>query len=77
MRMYAGLDVSDKATHVCVVDAEGSILWRGVCATDPQAIAAVLLRHAPQVARVVLETGALSGFLYHGLIERGVPITCI
>lgn len=77
MRMYAGLDVSDKATHVCVVDAEGSILWRGVCATDPQAIAAVLLRHAPQVARIVLETGALSGFLYHGLIERGVPITCI
>jgi hypothetical protein len=24
MRMYAGLDVSEKATHVCVVDAEGS-----------------------------------------------------
>lgn len=27
--------------------------------------------------RVVLETGPLSTFLYHGLIERGVPIECI
>ena len=31
----------------------------------------------PDVTRVVLETGALSAFLYHGLIERGVPVTCI
>jgi transposase len=26
---------------------------------------------------VVLETGSLSAFLYHGLVERGVPVTCI
>lgn len=77
MTIYAGLDVSDKATHVCVVDADGGVLWRGVCATDPQAIAAMLARHAPGLSRVVLETGALSAFLYHGLIERGVAVTCI
>jgi transposase len=77
MTIYAGLDVSDKTTHVCVVDAEGTIVWRGVCATDPEVIAKTLERHARGLARVVLETGSLSAFLYHGLIERAVPAICI
>jgi len=77
MTIYAGLDVSDKTTHVCVVDAEGGIVWRGVCATDPEVIAKTLGRHAGGLVRVVLETGSLSAFLYHGLIERDVPVTCI
>jgi transposase len=77
MRVYAGLDVSDKSTHICVVDGEGTEVWRGVCATDPQALALMLERRCPDLVRVVLETGALSAFLYHGLIERGVPAICI
>ena len=31
----------------------------------------------PWLARVVLETGPLSTFLYHGLVERGVSVECI
>ena len=77
MAIFAGLDVSDKTTHLCVVDGEGAIAWRGVCATDPDAIAKTLERHGRGVTRVVLETGALSTFLYHGLVERDVPVTCI
>jgi len=77
MTIYAGLDVSDKMTHVCVVDSEGTCLWRGACATDPDVIAKTLGRHAVGLVRVVLETGPLSAFLYHGLIERGVAVTCI
>jgi transposase len=30
MMLYAGLDVSDKATHVCVVDGEGAVVRRDV-----------------------------------------------
>jgi len=74
---YCGLDVSDKTTHICVVDGEGKVVWRGVGATDPQALAAMLGKHCQGLARVVLETGSLSAFLYHGLIERNVPVTCI
>jgi hypothetical protein len=74
---YAALDVSDKTTHVCVVDKEGTIIWRGVCATDPEALATVLKKRCPAVIRVVLETGPLSSFLYHGLIERGLPAICV
>ena len=77
MTLYAGLDVSDKSTHVCVVDTDGAIRWRGVCATDPETVAATLVRHAAGVERVVLETGALSAFLYNGLNERAVPVVCI
>ncbi len=77
MTLYAGLDVGEKATHLCVVDGEGGVVWRGACATDPEMLAFTLGKHAPGLARVVPETGALSAFLYHGLLERGVPAACI
>ena len=47
-------------THVCVVDGGGAITWRGVCATDPEVLAKTLVRHARDLKRAVLETGALS-----------------
>lgn len=77
MTIYAGLDVSDKTTHICVVDGEGVVVRRDVVASDPEVLAKWLKRHCPSLARVVLETGALSTFLYHGLIERDVPAVCI
>ena len=30
MTMYAGLDVSDKTTHICVTDGEGAVIRRDV-----------------------------------------------
>lgn len=74
MTVFAGMDVGDKASHICVVDDEGAIVWRGVCATDPEAIAGTLRRHAPDLSRVVLETGSLSTFIHHGLAERAIPV---
>jgi transposase len=47
------------------VDGDGSIRWRGARATDPEVMAKTLRRHAGGLLRVVLETGALSAFLYH------------
>ena len=75
--VYAGLDISDKSTHLCVVDGSGVVVWSGACATDPEVIARTLTSRAAGVVRVVLETGPLSAFLYHGLVERGVPVTCV
>ena len=77
MSIYAGLDVSDKTTHVCVVDVEGRVLRRDVVASDPGALAKLLNRHCAGVVRVVLETGPLATFLYHGLVEQGVAVECI
>jgi transposase len=77
MTIFAGLDVSDKTVHVCVVDDAGVVLQRDVVATDPEVLAKWLKRHCSVLVRVVLETGPLSTFLYHGLVERGVPAICI
>ena len=77
MEVYVGLDVSDKSTHLCVVDGSGDVIWSGACATDPEVIARTLKTRAPGLARVILETGSLSAFLYHGLFERGLPVACV
>ncbi len=77
MSIYAGLDVSDKTTHICVVDVDGQVLRRDVVASDPVALTKWLNRHCHDFVRVVLETGPLSTFLYHGLIERDVAVECI
>ena len=70
VEVYVGLDVSDKSTHLWVVDATGAVRWSGACATDPEVIARTLKTRAAGLARVILETGPLSAFLYHGLIEE-------
>jgi len=44
MSIYAGLDVSDKTTHICVVDVEGRSVRRDVVASDPDALAKWLNR---------------------------------
>jgi transposase len=59
------------------MDGSGAVVWSGACATDPEAIARTLKTRAVGLVRAVLETGPLSAFLYHGLVERGVPVTCV
>jgi transposase len=77
MPAYAALDVSMKATSIHIVDDTGARLWRGKVATDPGPIAEALRRHAPDLARVGLETGCWSTWLYHGLVDRGLPVACM
>ena len=55
MSIYAGLDVSDNTTHICVVDADGKVLRRDVVASDPDVLAKWLNKHCADLARVVLE----------------------
>jgi hypothetical protein len=71
MRSYAGSDVSEQATHVCVVDAAGEVVFRGVCRTEPGALRQLLAKRAPDLGRAVLETGALASWLSHGLGDCG------
>ncbi len=40
--VYAGLDISDKQTHICMMDLSGAVAWRGKCASDPRAISVAL-----------------------------------
>ena len=77
MEHYVGLDVSLKLTAICIVDRTGKIVREGVVASDPEAIAAFVKSHAPHVARIGLETGATSTWLWTELNKMGLPVICI
>ena len=77
MEHYVGLDVSLKLTAICIVDRAGKIVREGVVASDPQLIAAFVRSHAPHAARVGLETGATSTWLWTELNKMGLPVICI
>jgi transposase len=59
------------------VRRDGKRVWRGKCASDPQALAGLIRKHAPEVERVVFETGPLSIWFYHALSAEGLPAICI
>jgi transposase len=56
MEYFAGLDISMKETHICVMDREGNVVRETKAATLPAAIA-VELAKAPVTQRIVFETG--------------------
>jgi transposase len=77
MTLYAGLDVSQEVTEVCVIDGDGRRIWRGKCPSDPKHIAIVLREHAADAVRIGMETGPLAIWLWHGLRALDVPIDCL
>jgi transposase len=72
-----GLDVSQKTTAICVIDAEGRRIWRGDCPTHPEIISALVSRHAGSDAKVGVETGAMTPWLVHGLRASGLQVECL
>jgi len=77
MPYFVGLDVSQKTTSICVVDANGRRIWRGVCATAPEQIEQKVKRHAGDGARIGIETGAMTPWLVHELRGRGLDVVCL
>src|SRR5512145_1692898 len=76
-RTYAGLDVSLKETAICIVDEAGRIVWERMVPTGPVAIASHLVKHAPGLERVGLESGATSAWLWRELRAHGLPAVCL
>ena len=74
MQFYVGLDVSLKRTEICVVDASGRMLWRGVADTHPEMIAEKLGRWRDGLVRVGLETGSMTPWLARELAAEGLPV---
>src|SRR3712207_6869122 len=70
MPHYAAFDVSDKDTAIHVLDEHGGLVWKGKRASEPEALAAALRRHAPELRRGGLGTGPPAPSLYHSLKAR-------
>jgi Transposase and inactivated derivatives len=57
--------------------SNGKIEREGVVTSDPETIAAFVKSHAPHVARIGLEAGATSTWLWTELNKMGLPVICI
>jgi transposase len=74
MEHYAGIDVSLEMSSVCVVDATGRILREAKVASEPEALIGWLRGLGLELARVGLEAGPLSQWLYAAMREAGLPV---
>src|SRR4051812_26859158 len=74
MEHYAGIDVSLEMGSVCVVDATGRILREAKVASEPEALIGWLRGLGLELARVGLEAGPLSQWLYAAMRDAGLPI---
>ena len=77
MDYYAGIDVSLESASVCVVDRTGNVVREGKVASTPEALIAWFLAFGQDVARIGLEAGPLSQWLYAGLRSAGLEAELI
>ncbi len=74
MEQYAGIDVSLESASVCVVDETGRIVREAKLACEPAALIAWLGKLEVGMARLGLEAGPLSQWLYAGMREVGLSV---
>jgi len=74
MEYYAGIDVSLEASCVCVVDGAGKIVKEAKVPSEPEALIGWFKARPFSLARIGLEAGPLSQWLYAGLKEEGLAV---
>ena len=74
MEHYAGIDVSLESASLCVVDASGRIVREAKVASEPEVLIGWFASLGLAVARIGLEAGPLSQWLYAGMREVGLPV---
>jgi transposase len=74
MNHYAGIDVSLECSSVCVVDASGKIVREAKVASEPAALIGWFGAHGGELARIGLEAGPLSQWLYAALKAAGLAV---
>ncbi len=77
MDQYVALDVSLQKTAVCVLNVSGRVLIEADVPSEPAALIAFIQTHAPRAARVGLESGPTSPWLWHSLKAAGLPVVCM
>src|SRR5438094_10045659 len=74
MDHYAGIDVSLEYSSVCVVEAGGKIVREGKVLSEPEALIAWFGSLGFGLARIGLEAGPLSQWLYAAMQEAGLAV---
>jgi transposase len=74
MEHYAGIDVSLEQSSLCVVDATGRVVREAKVASEPEALIGWFRGLGLGVARVGLEAGPLSQWLYAAMRDAGLAV---
>lgn len=74
MDHYAGIDVSLECSSVCVVDVKGKIVREAKVASEPEALIAWFRSLGFDLARIGLEAGPLSQWLYAAMKQAGLMV---
>ena len=74
MDHYAGIDVSLECSSLCVVDAKGKIVREAKVASEPEALIVWFRSLGFDLARIGLEAGPLSQWLYAAMKQAGLTV---
>lgn len=77
MTYYAGLDVSLRSTHICIIDDDGELLAEGKTDSEVADIIAFLDELDIEITEVGLEAGTLTQYLTYGLQFAGYEVVCM
>src|SRR3989441_8932718 len=74
MDHYAGIDVSLEYSSVCVVDASGKIVREAKVVSEPETLIGWFSSLGFELARIGLEAGPLSQWLYAAMKQAGLAV---
>jgi transposase len=77
MGLFVGLDVSLETVSICVVDADGLVVWETRVAGEPEAVLDALRTRIDHVSRIGLEAGPTSEWIAGRLLQAGLPVVCL
>jgi transposase len=77
MTSFVGLDVSLGTTSICIIKADGAMVWEGKTESEPASLVKALTRYRDGIKLVGIEACPLSEWLYGALVESGFKAVCI
>jgi transposase len=76
-KIFAGLDVADQTTAICLLDGAGRTIHQASAITTPAAIAKVLKPYRRFLVGVGQESGTKARWLHNELSARQFPMLCL
>ena len=77
MEQYAGIDVSLEFSSICIVDAGGKVIREAKVASEPSALIEWFATQGMVIARIGLEAGPLSQWLYAEMRAAGWAVELV
>jgi transposase len=75
--LFVGLDVSLRTTSICIVEANGKVVWEGKAVSEPVPLIKALAPWRKRIKLIGIEACPLSEWLYGALVECKLETVCI